>query len=100
MVHGTHGTKYDTARNHILCLSSVKCFGLLQNAAANLPATNQARMDTGKEQDRQRGTESDGPFTADDMTPFLEQLQGGEGGDLHQVSRVKQPDLRRDDKIA
>lgn len=22
---------------------------------------------------------------ADDMTPFLEQLQGGEGGDLHEV---------------
>lgn len=27
---------------------------------------------------------------ADDMTPFLEQLQGGEGGDLHEVRFVQQ----------
>lgn len=31
-------------------------------------------------------SEANGSIAADDMTPFLEQLQGGEGGDLHEVS--------------
>ncbi|CAM9977972.1 unnamed protein product [Scytosiphon promiscuus] len=56
----------------------------VQNAAANLPATNQARVETGQDKDQRRDQVPDGPFPTDDIGPFLEQLQGGEGGDLHQ----------------
>ncbi|CBJ27265.1 flagellar associated protein [Ectocarpus siliculosus] len=58
----------------------------VQNAAsANMPAKNQTQLKV--EQESVRGDPSMStiiPSAADDMAPFLEQLQGGEGGDLHE----------------
>ncbi|CAM9695874.1 unnamed protein product [Ectocarpus sp. 12 AP-2014] len=58
----------------------------VQNAAsANMPAKNQTQLKV--EQESVRGDTSMStiiPSAAEDMAPFLEQLQGGEGGDLHE----------------
>lgn len=54
-----------------------------QDAASNEPSKNQAEIATGA--GSERGDVEVSSTCADDMTPFLEQLQGGEGGDLHEV---------------
>lgn len=69
------------------CLSSVNHCRRPKNAAsANMPAKDQTQLTV--EQESVRGNPSMStiiPCAADDMAPFLEQLQGGEGGDLHEV---------------
>lgn len=53
-----------------------------------MPAKKQTQLKV--EQESVRGDPSMStiiPSAADDMSPFLEQLQGGEGGDLHEVNQ-------------
>eukprot|EP00903_Cladosiphon_okamuranus_P005352 g5347.t1 len=54
----------------------------VQDTASNKPSKNQAEIAMGGGSEREDVEVSS--TCADDMTPFLEQLQGGEGGDLHE----------------
>lgn len=58
-----------------------------KNAASNKPAKNQGELGVGGGSERE-DPEINGAC-AEDMAPFLEQLQGGEGGDLHEVSGIQ-----------
>lgn len=63
-----------------------------QNAAASRPAQKEGEAVIRVESDgsQQGSTEALPP---DDMAPFLEQLQGGAGGDLHEVFTPNRPSL-------